>query len=344
MLEELPIPLIIYRVYPEEAYQLGILSHTITDISDLSSYESVPMKAIEVPALKPIAALSNPRGIERSREEGYLWLLHPQCRELRPYRGKPPLLALENSYGFCEAYLPHTSSAVPHEWDNENSPIKYQSKQATESQFALAESRLLDNGKKQNLLGILLQYFCDCKQQGKSLSYPKPHNISVVVPEKEIAKLPLEGRDFVWLEAAISSFISLAKLQKQNKPEIRYSEVTEYFAQGLWSLLAALVSSYFQPEIVLDKLSAWFDWEQNYQNKIEQYSNFADDIPISKPKDLKDTAEQKLSAEKNTSRKVIPILKESGVQQETETTAETSNKGWDLELKAWRSRLYGPQN
>ncbi len=256
MAEEFPIPLIIYRVCPEEAYQLGILSQTITDISDLSRYQSMSMKTIEVPILKPIAALSNTKGIARSKEDGCLWLLHPQCRELRPYRGNPPLLALEDCYGFCEAYLPHTSSAVPHEWDNEHSQAKLPLKEAAQSIFALSEPRLLDNGKKQNLLDILFNQFCHWKAQGKSLSYSKPHNISVVVPEKEMAKLPLEGRGFVWLETAITSLISLAKLQKQNKQEIRYSEVTEYFAQGLWSLLAALVTSYFQPEIVLEKLSA----------------------------------------------------------------------------------------
>ncbi len=118
------IPLIIYRVHPEEAGQLGILAHVVSDLSQLQAHNVSTELADTVPALpplklKPIAALTNNEGLERSRRQGYLWLLHPQLNQLQPYRGQPPLLALQSSYGFYEAYLPHDSCAVPLQWYNE---------------------------------------------------------------------------------------------------------------------------------------------------------------------------------------------------------------------------------
>ena len=122
--EGAPIPLVIYRVNPKEAYELGVWACVEEPANlppnpffDLSRpFPAQIQGGGALPSRKPIAALTNLEGIRRSHKERKLWLLHPQSNELSLYRGEPQLLALWQSYGFYEAYLPHDSSAVPHEW------------------------------------------------------------------------------------------------------------------------------------------------------------------------------------------------------------------------------------
>ena len=128
--EGAPIPLVIYRVNSQEAYQLGVWANVgppdlppspffnLRDAESFSTHQSACLKNVTLPPLqqKPIGALTNLKGIRRSHKEHKLWLLHPQSNELSLYRGEPILLALWQSYGFYEAYLPHNSSVVPHEW------------------------------------------------------------------------------------------------------------------------------------------------------------------------------------------------------------------------------------
>ncbi len=176
---EQPVPVIIYRVTPEEAFRLGILARTVEVISQLAPYHSFAQRREspqelctgDLPSLryKPIAALSNGEGLERSRRERKLWLLQPQLLELQPYRGGPPLLALEQGHGFYEAYLPSESSALCCEWYGEE-----QLQDVQQQLEALPESRFW-SGKSAALPGLLLRYFFRWQEQGHSLLSGKTH-------------------------------------------------------------------------------------------------------------------------------------------------------------------------
>ncbi len=77
--------------------------------------------------------------------------------------------------------------------------------------------------------------------------------------------------------------------------------------------------------------------EQNNQKKGEENLNFPDDITIRGQTNLKNTAHQELCHQPL-------IINRSEQQQVIENSSDSHNKGWDLELKAWRSHLYGQQN
>ncbi|WGK68462.1 hypothetical protein P0082_08215 [Candidatus Haliotispira prima] len=203
------VPLIIYRVCPEDACYLGVLAQTVSDIGQLAQYKELPgaypdsasslyplcgkapqnteteqspaegrRNALPPLKFRPIAALTNAEGLERSREEHCLWLWHPQLNELRPYRGKPPLLALQQSYSFYEAYLPLSSSALPYEWFSAEQLNRLHSetfRAGGPEQDSVLSGPWLDSEERQSFLGTLAKHFFFWQKLGRSLLRAKVH-------------------------------------------------------------------------------------------------------------------------------------------------------------------------
>ena len=246
------IPLVIYRVQPEEAYQLGILGQTVEQLGDLRAYAAMPQEGTALP--KPLAALSNAAGIAQSRKEACLWLLHPQLGELQPYLGRPPLLALKSSYGFYEAYLPHSSSAVPHEWYSQEQLCKL-------LQHKDLAAPWLGSEEKQGLLGIVLKHFYFWKKLGRSLLRSMPSELK----EAEQLLQKAHSGTAVLQKLPLKKPGSKLWLAEAQAAEQRRSAAPESLARSLWALLAFWASSPLRPEPVLRRLSHWLRVELQHQ-------------------------------------------------------------------------------
>ena len=60
-----------------------------------------------------LAALMSPKGYSKSREQGTLWISHPETGRILPWEGEPAFLILEETDRGYEALLPAGASAVP---------------------------------------------------------------------------------------------------------------------------------------------------------------------------------------------------------------------------------------
>jgi phosphoribosyl-AMP cyclohydrolase / phosphoribosyl-ATP pyrophosphohydrolase len=95
-------------------------------------------------------ALMTAKGFSKSREQGTLWISHPETGRILPWEGEPRFLSLEEKDSRYEAVLPAGSSSRPLEVTR--STVDVEKHEAVE-----LDSRAEDGAFLQNLTGTIQQ-------------------------------------------------------------------------------------------------------------------------------------------------------------------------------------------